>query len=243
MGYFDSIIYGFSIVFQPTNLLFCFWGVLIGNLIGVLPGIGPAGTIAILLPFTIKVDPLVGVILLAGIYYGAMYGGSITSILVRIPGEAATVVTCLDGYEMAKQGRAGPALGIAAFGSFIAGTFGVLCLMVLAKPLASFAVKFGPPEFFALMCLGLTMVVYLTHGSVIKGLIVAAAGFLLSQIGTDLVEGKTRFTFGFYELYEGVGIVPVVMGLLGISEILANLEQPDEIPVYEKRINRSSCFF
>lgn len=236
MGYIDSIIYGFSIVFQPTNLLYCFWGVLIGNLIGVLPGIGPGGTIAILLPFTLGTSPVTGIILLAGIYYGAMYGGSITSILVNIPGEAATAVTCLDGYQMARQGRAGPALGISAFGSFIAGSMGLIGLMFLAKPLASFALKFGPPEYFALMCLGLVMVVYLTQGPINKGLITALAGFILSQVGMDIVEAKSRFTFGFLELYEGLNIVPVMMGLLGVSEILTNLEQSGEISVYKTKL-------
>lgn len=238
MGYFDSIIYGFSIVFQPTNLLYCFWGVLIGNLIGVLPGIGPGGTIAILLPFTLGTPPVTGIILLSGIYYGAMYGGSITSILVNIPGEAATAVTCLDGYQMARQGRAGPALGISAFGSFIAGTAGLVGLMLLARPLASFALRFGPPEYFALMCLGLVMVVYLTQGPITKGLITAVTGFILSQVGMDIVEARSRFTFGFLELYEGLNIVPVMMGLLGVSEIIINLEQSGEISVYETKFKR-----
>ena len=154
MEYFHSISYGFSIAFQPINLIYCFWGVLVGNLIGVLPGIGPAGTMALLLPFTAGASPVAGIIMLAGIFYGAMYGGSITSILVNIPGEAASVVTCLDGYQMARQGRAGPALGISAFGSFIAGTLGVIGLMFLAIPLGNFALSFGPSEYFGIMCLG-----------------------------------------------------------------------------------------
>jgi putative tricarboxylic transport membrane protein len=236
MGYFDSIIYGFSIVFQPVNFLSCFWGVLIGNLIGVLPGLGPAGTIALLLPFTIGASPVTGIIMLSGIYYGAMYGGSITSILVNIPGEAASVVTCLDGYQMARQGRAGPALGIAAFGSFIAGTIGVLGLMFLANPLASLALRFGPPEYFTLMCLGLTMVVYLTQGSIIKGLITAVAGFIVSQIGRDIINATPRFTFGLENLDDGVGIIPAVMGLLGVAEVLLNIEKSSEVSVFKTKI-------
>lgn len=236
MDYLNSITYGFSIVFQPINLLLCFWGVLMGNLIGVLPGIGPAGTIALLLPFTLGVSPLAGVIMLAGIYYGAMYGGSITSILVNIPGEAASVVTCLDGYQMARQGRAGAALGISAFGSFIAGTLGVIGLMFLAIPLANFALSFGPPEYFAIMCLGLTMVIYLTKGSAIKGLIIAVGGFIMSQIGRDSITATPRFTFGLRELEDGIGIVPVVMGLLGVSEVLINLEQSVDVSIYKTKI-------
>ncbi len=236
MDYLNSIAYGFSIAFQPINLLYCFWGVFIGNLIGVLPGIGPGGTIALLLPFTLGMSPVAGVIMLAGIYYGAMYGGSITSILVNIPGEAASVVTCLDGYQMARQGRAGPALGISAFGSFIAGTLGVVGLMFLAKPFAKIALRFGPPEYFSLMCLGLTMVIYLTQGSTIKGLITAVAGFLLSQVGMDIVEAKSRFAFGLPQLYEGVDIIPVVMGLFGISEVLINMEESGEMSIYKTKI-------
>lgn len=236
MGYLDSMIYGFSVVFQPINLLYCFWGVFIGNLIGVLPGIGPVGTIALLFPFTLGASPVTGIIMLSGIYYGAMYGGSITSILVNIPGEAASVVTCLDGYQMARQGRAGPALGISAFGSFIAGTLGVIGLMFLANPLASLALRFGPPEYFALMCLGLTMVVYLTQGSIIKGLITAIAGFIVNQIGTDIINGQPRFTFGLAELRDGVGLVPAVVGLLGLSEVFLNVGESMEVSIYKTDI-------
>ncbi len=236
MDYLHSIIYGFSVAFQPTNLLFCFWGVFIGNLIGVLPGIGPPGTIAVLLPFTMGLPPETAIIMLGGIYYGAMYGGSITSILANIPGESASVVTCLDGYQMARQGRAGPALGISAFGSFIAGTLGVLGLMLLANPLVNLALRFGPPEYFSLMCLGLTMVIYLVRGSIIKGMITAVAGFILSQVGRDIINAKARFTFGFFELDNGIGIVPTAMGLLGLSEILINLEQSTEVTVYKAKI-------
>jgi putative tricarboxylic transport membrane protein len=236
MDYVNSISYGFSIAFQPINLFYCFWGVFIGNLIGVLPGIGPAGTMALLLPFTVGASPVAGVIMLAGIYYGAMYGGSITSILVNIPGEAASVVTCLDGYQMARQGRAGPALGISAFGSFIAGTLGVIGLMFLANPLANFALSFGPSEYFGIMCLGLILVIYMSKGSTIKGLITAIGGFILSQVGRDAIYAMPRFTFGFRELDDGMEIVPVVMGLLGVSEVLINLEQSGDVTVYKTKI-------
>ena len=209
---------------------------MIGNLIGVLPGIGPAGTMALLLPFTMGGSPIAGVIMLAGIFYGAMYGGSITSILVNIPGEAATVVTCLDGYQMARQGRAGPALGVAAFGSFIAGTMGVIGLMFLANPLANFALRFGPTEYFGIMCLGLILVIYMSKGSTIRGLITALAGFIISQIGRDAIYSVPRFTFGFRELDDGMSIVPVVMGLLGISEVLINLEQSMDVSIYKTKI-------
>jgi putative tricarboxylic transport membrane protein len=236
MEYLHSISYGFSIAFQPINLLYCFWGVLVGNLIGVLPGIGPAGTMALLLPFTAGASPIAGIIMLAGIFYGAMYGGSITSILVNIPGEAASVVTCLDGYQMARQGRAGPALGISAFGSFIAGTLGVIGLMFLAIPLGKFALSFGPSEYFGIMCLGLILVIYMSKGSTIKGLIVAIFGFVISQIGRDAIYSVPRFTFGFRELDDGMSIVPVVMGLLGVSEVLTNLEQSIDVSIYKTKI-------
>ena len=169
----------FSVILQPANLLLCFIGVLVGTLVGVLPGIGPPAAIAILLPSTVHLSPVAGIIMLAGIYYGTMYGGSTTSILVNIPGEAASVVTCLDGYQMARQGRAGPALGISAFGSFVAGTLATIMIMVLAPPLAKFALKFGPPEYFALMLLGLTLVTSLGSGSMIKALMTACAGIFL----------------------------------------------------------------
>jgi len=225
---FHELFYGFSIAFQPVNLLSCFVGVLIGTLVGVLPGIGPVGAMSLLLPVTFGVSPVSAIIMLAGIYYGAMYGGSTTSILVNIPGEAASVVTCLDGYQMALQGRAGPALGIAAFGSFIAGTFGVVGLMFMATPLAEFALKFGPPEYFSLVCLGLSVLIYLTQGSILRGLVMAGLGIFLSLIGQDVIQGTARFTFGFIGLVDGVGLVPLVMGLFGISEILLNLEKLKE---------------
>jgi putative tricarboxylic transport membrane protein len=179
MEFFHSLIMGFQVALQPMNLFFCFFGVLIGTLVGVLPGLGPTAAISLLLPTTFHVTPVSAIIMLAGIYYGAMYGGSTTSILVNIPGEAASVVTCLDGYQMARNGRAGPALGIAAFGSFIAGTVSVVGLMLIAPPLAAVALKFGPPEYFTLMILGLTILTFLASGPMWKALLVAGFGLFL----------------------------------------------------------------
>lgn len=225
MGIFDNIQLGFQIVFDPSNLLFCLLGVLVGTLVGVLPGIGPVGAMALLLPATFKISPTSSIIMLAGIYYGAMYGGSTTSILINIPGEAASVVTCMDGYQMARQGRAGPALGIAAWGSFIAGTLSVIGLMLIATPLARIALKFGPPEYFALMCTGLIILTYLVQGSMLKALMMALVGIIVGSVGLDMIVGLPRFTFGIDELTDGIGIIPLVMGLFGISEVLINLEQ------------------
>ncbi len=225
MGLVDSVALGINVAFSVTNLIYCFIGVFIGTLIGVLPGIGPVGAIAILLPLSFGLNPVSAIIMLAGIYYGAQYGGSTTSILVSIPGEAASVVTILDGYQMARKGRAGPALGIAAFGSFIAGTIGIVLLMIVAIPLSRAALLIGPPEFSALTILGLTILVYLARGSVLKAIIMAVFGFALAQIGTDLITGKLRFTFGILELEDGLGLTPLVMGLFGISEILINMEE------------------
>ena len=218
------------------NLLFCFFGTVLGTLIGVLPGIGPIGTISMLLPATFHMSPTSAIIMLAGIYYGAMYGGSTTSILVNIPGEAASVVTCLDGYEMAKRGRAGPALGIAAFGSFIAGTLGVVGLMIFAAPLAAFALKFGPPEYFGLLFFGLTFVTFLSRGSMIKALMMGAFGLILSCIGLDSIQGSPRMTFNIMQLWDGVGLVPVAMGLFGISEVLINIEQTGTSEILKTKI-------
>jgi putative tricarboxylic transport membrane protein len=220
-----DIALGFSSALEPGHLFFCFLGVLVGTLVGVLPGLGPAAAISLLLPATFYLDPTSAIIMLAGIYYGAMYGGSTTSILVNIPGEAASVVTCLDGYQMARQGRAGPALGISAFGSFIGGTLSVLGLMILAPPLAKFAIQFGPPEYFALIFCGLSILIYLAKGSVLKAVAMALVGLFLGTIGSDFITGQLRFTFGNLTLMDGIGLVPVVMGLFGIAEVLENLEQ------------------
>jgi putative tricarboxylic transport membrane protein len=236
VDFFDSILYGFQVTFQPINFLFCGVGVLVGTLVGVLPGIGPAGAMALLLPATFKFSPTSTIILLAGIYYGVQYGGSTTSILVNIPGEASSVMTCIDGHQMARQGRAGPALGIAAWGSFIAGTIANIGLMLVAIPLAHAALRLGPPEYFALMCTGLIIVTYLAQGSVLKAIMMGLVGIILGSIGLDLISGFPRFTFGINELTDGVGIVPLVMGLFGISEILENLEESLEREVFKTRI-------
>ncbi len=228
MDVITNLLHGFEVAIEPMNLMVCFIGVFVGTLIGVLPGIGPLGAIALLLPSTFYIPPESALIMLAGIYYGAMYGGSTTSILVNIPGEAASVVTCLDGHQMAKQGRAGPALGISAFGSFIGGTITVFLLAMLAPPLARLALRFGPPEYFSLMVLGLSVLVYLANGPVLKALITAALGMVLGIVGTDVISGRSRFTFGMFELDDGIGIIPVVMGLFGISEVLLNIEKKME---------------
>ena len=218
-----SLTYGFNIALQPQNLLYCLIGVTMGTLVGVLPGIGPTATIALLLPATFKLDPIAAIIMLSGICYGAMYGGSTTSILLNIPGEASSVVTCLDGYQMARKGRPGPALGISAFGSFIAGTVSVFGLILLAPTLADFALRFGPPEYFALMVMGLTVVAYLARKSMAKALMMAIVGIVLGCVGLDPITATPRFTFGILDLADGIGIAPVVMGLFGIAEVLENL--------------------
>ncbi len=226
MDIMNEIFSGFLTSLQPINLLYCFIGVFVGTLIGVLPGIGPAGTIAILLPLTFNAPPLASIIMLAGIYYGSQYGCSTSSILINIPGEVSSIMTCLDGYQMTLQGRAGPALGIAAFGSFIAGSIGVVGLMILAYPLAIFALKFGPPEYFSLVILGLVILIYLSQKSLIKALIMAGVGLILSYVGTDIVSGAIRFNFNSDDLLDGIGIVPMAMGLFGIAEVIENLEVP-----------------
>lgn len=232
----SGVLYGFSVALQPLNLLYCFFGVLIGTLVGVLPGFGPAAAIALLLPSTFHVSPVAATIMLAGIYYGAMYGGSTTSILVNIPGEAASVVTCLDGYKMAQQGRAGPALGIAAFASFIAGTFSIVALTFLSPVLANLALRFGPPEYFSLIVLGLTILAYLAGGSMVKALMMAALGIILSSIGMDIISGSYRFTYGFLVLSDGLGLIPVVMGLFGLAEVFSNLEEKLGREIFEQKI-------
>jgi len=236
MDFFNSTLLGFQVAIQPINLFFCFIGVLTGTLVGVLPGLGPVAAMSLLLPTTFHVTPVSAIIMLAGIYYGAMYGGSTTSILVNIPGEAASVVTCLDGYKMARQGRAGPALGISAFGSFIAGTLSIVGLMFIAPPLAEMALKFGPPEYFSLMILGLTVLTFLASGPMWKALLMAAFGLFLGCIGMDNMTASYRFTFNILELSDGVGLVPVVMGLFGISEVMLNVEQSMERTIFQTKI-------
>jgi putative tricarboxylic transport membrane protein len=225
MDILAHIALGAQTLFTPTNILFCFLGVLMGTLVGVLPGLGPTAAIALLLPNTFHVTPVTAIIMLAGIYYGAMYGGSTTSILVNIPGEAASVITCLDGYQMALKGRAGPALGIAAFGSFIAGTISVLGLMLVAPPLAKFALAFGPPEYFSLMLMGIVVLIYLASGSILKALMMAVFGLLLGTIGMDAISGTQRLTFGVLELADGIGLIPAIMGLFGVAEVISNVEE------------------
>jgi putative tricarboxylic transport membrane protein len=224
MDTFQLLMGGFATVLQPTNLLFAVVGCVLGTMVGVLPGVGPSAGVAILIPVTMAMNPTAAIIMLAAIYYGAMYGGTITSVLLNVPGEAASVVTCLDGYQMAMRGRAGPALAIAAIGSFIGGSVATLGLVVVAIPLTRFALSFGPPEFFALMVMGLSLVIGLAGRSLPRALTSAILGLLLAQIGIDPVMGVPRFTFGRPELFDGFGIVPVVMGLFGIGEILLNAE-------------------
>jgi putative tricarboxylic transport membrane protein len=216
-----SLLAGFAIAFQLDNLWYAFLGCLVGTLVGVLPGIGPLSGISILLPVTFGLNATQAVIMLAGIYYGSQYGGSTTSILMRIPGEASSVMTCIDGHAMAKKGRAGAALCIAAIGSWIAGTFGVIVLTVVAPPLATLAVKFGPPEYTALLILGLIFLAYMSSSSLIRTLLMACMGLLLGMIGIDNMTGHFRYSFDLAELGDGIGIVPVAVGLFGLGEILS----------------------
>lgn len=234
MDSLQGISYGFSVALAPSNLFACLFGVVIGTLVGVLPGLGPAGTLAILFPVSMSMGPTAAMIMFAGIYYGAQYGGSITAILLNTPGESASVVTCLDGYELAKQGRAGPALGMAAIGSFVAGTFSVVLLMLVAPPLANFALSFGPAEYTSLMCMGLVMLTFLGGKSMSKALISAALGLLISTIGMDPVGGMERFVYGQIYLLDGVRFIIAAMGLFAVSEILVNAEKAaSEIQVFK----------
>lgn len=227
---------GFSIVLQFKNLFFCFLGCVVGTLVGVLPGIGPIGAISILLASTFTMPPVTGLVMLAGIFYGAMYGGSTTSILVNIPGESASVVTCLDGYQMARKGRAGPALGISAIGSFIAGTFSVIMLMLVAPLLGKAALRLGPPEYFTLMLLGLTTLTYFSRGSTLKALMMGVAGLFVACIGMDQVSGEQRFTYGSTTLMDGVGLIPVSVGMFGIAEVLTNVETIIKQDIFQTKI-------
>ena len=235
---FNSLMMGFSVAFQPQVLMYALFGCIIGTLVGMMPGLGPLAGISLLLPATFGLNPIVAIVLLAGVYYGAMYGGSTTSILMRIPGEAASVMTCVDGYAMTQQGRAGPALAIAAIGSFFAGTFGVIGLMLMAPTLASFALRFGPPEYTALLLMGLFVLAYMSGGSMLKTLAMAVLGLLLGMIGIDVMSGYTRFSFDIVELGDGVGIVPVAVGLFGISEILLTAGQADPPKVQQPTLRQ-----
>jgi putative tricarboxylic transport membrane protein len=236
MELLQSVLYGFSVSLSPSNLFACFVGVFIGTLIGILPGLGPVATLSILLPISLKMASTPAIIMMAGIFYGAMYGGSTTSILVNIPGEAASVVTCLDGYQMARKGRAGPALGIAAFGSFIAGTMGVLGIMLLAPPLAGAALKFGPPEIFSILILSFTMITYLGGKSKLRAIAMALLGLILATVGLDPIVGTPRFAYGSITLMNGLDLTPLVMGIFGISEVFLNIEGKIEQEIFKTDI-------
>jgi putative tricarboxylic transport membrane protein len=225
VGPLDGLAYGFTVALTPTNLVACFLGVLVGTIVGVLPGIGPVGAMALLLPSTFALHPATALIMLAGIYYGAMYGGSTTSILVNVPGEAGSIVTLMDGYQMTRKGRAGAALCVAAVGSFIAGTIGVVGIMLAASWLADLAIKFGPPEYFAIALGGLLLLSRLSGGSVVHSFVMVAIGLALGTVGMDTVSALRRFTFGSVTLSQGVDLVPVIMGLYGVAEVLVLAEQ------------------
>ena len=224
MDILTGLAQGFEVALAPMNLFWCFVGVFFGTIVGILPGLGPSATVALLLPLTMQMNPTAGIIMMAGIYYGAKYGGSTTSILLNVPGESSSVVTCIDGFEMARKGRAGPALGIAAIASFVAGTVGVVLLMLIAPPVAEFALRFGPPEYFALMALGLSMVVLLAGKSMLKALAAMLVGLWLATIGIDLFTDIGRYTYDQIELMDGVNFVVVAIGTFAIGEVLANLK-------------------
>jgi len=231
-----NLLIGFEVVLAPSVLIYAFLGCVIGTIVGVLPGLGPLAGISILLPLSYGLPTTTAIVLLAGIYYGAMYGGSTTSILMRIPGEAASVITCIDGYEMTRRGRAGPALAIAAIGSFVAGTVSVVALMLLAPPLARFALAFGPPEYLALLLMGLLVLAYISSGPMPKTLTMAALGLLLGMIGIDPMSGYNRFSGGIHELTDGLGLVPLAVGLFGLSEIMLAFGKGAMQPVARPRL-------
>jgi len=234
----DQILFGFTVALTYENLIYCLIGTALGTAIGVLPRLGPTATIALLLPITFSLPATSAIIMLAGIYYGAQYGGSTTSILVNLPGEASSVVTCLDGHQMARKGRAGPALAIAAIGSLFAGIVGTAVLALVAPPLARFGLAIGPAEYFSLMVFGLMAAVVLARGSLIKALGMILAGLLLGCIGTDINTGASRYTFGTYELSDGIDFIVIAMGIFGLAEIMRNLEVPADRSLIEKPIGR-----
>jgi putative tricarboxylic transport membrane protein len=238
MEFLGHLALGFATALSPMNLLLAFIGCLVGTLIGVLPGVGPIATIAMLMPLTLKVDPTGALIMLAGIYYGAQYGGSTTAILLNIPGEVTAVVTAIDGHEMAKKGQAGTALGIAALGSFLAGTVATLVIAAIGAPLTKLALLFGPAEYFGLMVFGLGLAIVLARGSVLKAVIMVVLGLLLATVGTDLETGQDRLTLGIAELSDGVDFAVLAMGVFGIAEILRNLERPESRDVAVSKIGR-----
>ena len=233
---FTNLALGFSVALSWQNFFYCFMGVILGTLIGVLPGIGPVATIAMLLPVTFTLNPTSALIMLAGIYYGAQYGGSTTAILVNLPGESASVVTCIDGYQMARKGRAGAALGVSALGSFFAGCVATIVIALFAPPLAEVALKFGPAEYFSLMVLGLIAATVLASGSLVKAIAMVILGLLLGLVGTDVNSGVARFAFGVSELSDGIGFVSVAMGVFGFAEIINNLEQKGSREVFTKKV-------
>jgi TctA family transporter len=237
MELFNNLLLGFSVALTLQNLWFCFVGCFLGTLIGVLPGIGPLATIAMLLPITFNVPPVSALIMLAGIYYGAQYGGSTTAILVNLPGETSSVVTCLDGYQMARQGRAGPALAIAAIGSFFAGCVCTLIIALFGPPIAEMALKFGAPEYFSLMLMGLVTAAVLAHGDMIKSLAMVALGLLLGVCGTDVNSGMARYSFGVPELTDGIGFIVIAVGVFAVSEIISNLGDPEERTIFTKKVS------
>ncbi len=238
MEIFSSLALGFSTAALPINLAYCFAGVLLGTLVGVLPGLGPVATVAMLMPLSMTLDPTSAVIMLAGIYYGAQYGGSTTAILVNVPGEASSVVTAVDGYKMAQQGRAGPALGISAIGSFVAGTFSTIVIVVFAPPLAEMALSFRAPEYFSLMVLGIVMALVLANGPLLNSACMVVLGLALGLVGTDGTSGVERYTFGFPELADGISFVALAMGLFGIADIAANLEQDQTRSLRSRSVGR-----
>jgi putative tricarboxylic transport membrane protein len=239
MDFVNHLVIGFEVAFTPANLAFAFIGAMVGTLIGVLPGIGPIATIAMLLPLTFKLDPVGGLIMLSGIFYGAQYGGSTTAILVNLPGETSSVVTCIDGHQMARQGRAGAALAAAAIGSFFAGCIATGLIAAFAPPLARIGQSFGAPEYFSLMVLGLVAAVVLAHGSVLKAIAMIVLGLLVGLVGTDGNTGGTRFTFGIRELTDGIDVATLAIGLFGVGEIIANLARPGESrSIVAERISR-----
>ena len=242
MDVFDNILMGFRVALSAQNLLFCLIGTIYGTLIGVMPGIGPVVGVAILIPVTFGLNATTAIITMAGVYYGAMYGGSTTSILINVPGESASVVTCLDGYEMAKKGRAAPALGMSALASFIAGTLAVILLTLIAPPLANVALTFGPPEYFALAFMGLTLVTGLAGESLVKGLMSGLFGLIIACVGVDAVSGEERFTFGSINLLDGFGFISVAVGLFAISEVLCNLEASMEQVFIKAKFSLRSLF-
>jgi TctA family transporter len=236
MELFHNLVFGFGVAFSLQNLMYCAIGVSVGTLIGVLPGIGPLATIAMLLPITFNVAPVGALIMLAGIYYGAQYGGSTTAILVNLPGETSAVVTCIDGYQMARQGRAGPALAIAAIGSFAAGTFGTLLIALAGPPLAQLALEFGAPDYFSLLLMGLVAAAVLAEGDMMKSLAMVAMGLLLGIIGTDVNTGVQRFSFGFSELTDGISFIVVAVGVFAIGEIISNLGDPEKRTIFTDKV-------